>query len=156
MQEHYQRPLYTLAFLFAVLSLGPALAHLLELPNKIGLPRDQYFTVQMIYNGWALLGIVIFGALLSMLALAIALRGERGPMIWAAVAFLCIVGAQLIFWTYTYPANVATENWTQIPPNWEELRSQWEYSHAAGSIFTLASVLALVMSVLSWASGRRG
>ncbi len=110
MQEHYQRPLYTLAFLFAVLSLGPALAHLLELPNKIGLPRDQYFTVQMIYNGWALLGIVIFGALLSMLALAIALRGERGPMIWAAVAFLCIVGAQLIFWTYTYPANVATEN----------------------------------------------
>lgn len=155
MQERYHQALYTLAFIFAALSLGPALAHLLELPNKIGLPRDQYFIVQTIYNGWALLGIVVVGALLSILALAIALRRERGPMIWAVVALLCIAAAQLVFWTYTYPVNVATTNWTQIPPNWEELRSQWEYSHAAGSMFTLASMMALVMSVLAWASARR-
>ena len=76
-------------------------------------------------------------------------------MIWAVVALLCIAAAQLVFWTYTYPANVATENWTQIPGNWEELRRQWEYSHATGSIFTLASVMTLVMSILSWASGKR-
>jgi hypothetical protein len=155
MQERYHRTLYTLAFIFVALSLGPALAHLLELPNKIGLPRDQYFIVQTIYKGWALLGIVVVGALLSILALAIALRRERGPMIWAVVALLCIAAAQLVFWTYTYPVNVATANWTQIPPNWEELRSRWEYSHAAGSMFTLASMMALVTSVLSWASGRR-
>lgn len=42
-----------------------------------------------------------------------------------------------------------------MPPNWEALRSQWEYSHAAGSPFTFASMLALVMSVLAWASARR-
>ena len=155
MQERYHRTLYTLAFIFVALSLGPALAHLLELPNKIGLPRDQYFIVQTIYKGWALLGIVVVGALLSILALAIALRREHGPMIWAVVAVLCIAAAQLVFWTYTYPVNVATANWTQIPSNWEELRRQWEYSHAAGSMFTLASVMAMVMSVLAWASARR-
>lgn len=93
MQDSYQRTLYLVAFLFAALALGPAFAHLLELPNKIALPRDHYFAVQTIYNGWALLGIVIFGALLSMLALAIVLRHERGPMIWAAIAFLCVVAA---------------------------------------------------------------
>jgi hypothetical protein len=155
MLERYQRILYSLAFLFAALSLGPALAHLLELPNKIGLPRDAYFTVQAIYRGWAFLGVVIFGALLSTLALSIALRRERRPMIFAAAALICIVLAQTAFWTYTYPVNVATQNWTQIPPNWEELRRQWEYSHAVGATLTLASMMALVTSVLTWASSRR-
>jgi hypothetical protein len=155
MQERYQRILYASAFLFAALSLGPALAHLLELPNKIGLSRDAYFTVQAIYRGWALLGIVVVAALLSTLALAIVLRRERRPAMWAAAVFICIVLAQLVFWTFTYPANVATQNWTQIPPNWEELRQQWEYSHAAGSALTLGALMALVMSVLAWASHRR-
>ena len=60
--------IYFLSLLFAALALGPALAHLLELPNKIGLPRDEYLVVQQIYRGWALLGIVVFGALGSTLA----------------------------------------------------------------------------------------
>lgn len=55
MHKRYQQALYALAFFFAALSLAPALAHLFALPNKIGLPRDQYFVVPMIYNGWALL-----------------------------------------------------------------------------------------------------
>lgn len=32
------------ALLFAGLALGPALAHLLELPNKIGLSREELFS----------------------------------------------------------------------------------------------------------------
>jgi hypothetical protein len=62
------------SLLFAALALAPALAHLLELPNKIGLSRDDYLIVQQIYRGWALLGIVILGALLSTLILAILVR----------------------------------------------------------------------------------
>ncbi len=46
---------YFIAILFAALA---AMAHLLELPNKIGLSREDYFTVQAIYRGWALLGVV--------------------------------------------------------------------------------------------------
>jgi hypothetical protein len=45
------------SLLFAALALAPALAHLLELPNKINLSRDDYLTVQQIYKGWALVSI---------------------------------------------------------------------------------------------------
>jgi hypothetical protein len=58
-----------LGLLFAALALAPALAHLLELPNKIDLPRDEYLTVQQIYRGSALLGFIVAGALCSTLAL---------------------------------------------------------------------------------------
>ena len=34
------------------------------------------------------------------------------------------------------PANQATNNWTQIPANWEHLRWQWEVSHAVNAVIT--------------------
>jgi hypothetical protein len=137
------------AMLFAALALGPALAHLLELPNKIGLPRDEYLAVQQIYRGWALLGIVVVGALLSSLALAVAARRHRPEFVPALVAFLCIAGTQAIFWTFTFPANQATDNWTVLPANWEALRVQWEYSHAASAALNLAAVVALIAALLA-------
>ena len=70
------------SLLFAALALAPALAHLLELPNKLGLSRNDYLIVQQIYWGWALLGIVVFGALLSTLTLTILVR-KRGTRIRA-------------------------------------------------------------------------
>jgi ribose/xylose/arabinose/galactoside ABC-type transport system permease subunit len=133
---------------FAALALGPALAHLLELPNKINLSREDYLTVQQIYRGWALLGIVVAGALVSTLILTILARRERRPFIFSLLAFLCIVGTQVVFWTYTYPANQATNNWTMLPENWAALRRQWEYSHAAGAGLNLVAFSALVLSVL--------
>ena len=137
-----------LSLLFCALALAPALAHLLELPNKIGLPRDQYLVVQQIYRGWWMLGIVVFGALLSTLALTIAVRerpGELGP---ALTAFLCIVATQAIFWTFTFPANQQTANWTLLPDNWQELRMRWEYSHAASAMLNLAALIAVIIAVL--------
>jgi hypothetical protein len=135
------------SFLFAALALGPALAHLLELPNKIGLSRYDYFTVQQIYRGWALLGIVVFGALIFTLALTILSRRRTRDFWLALTAFLCIVGTQIVFWTFTFPANQATINWTIVPENWEALRMQWEYSHAASAILNLTAMIALILSV---------
>jgi hypothetical protein len=60
--------IYFLTLLFAALALGPAMAHLLELANKINISREDYLTVQQIYRGWNLLAVVVFGALLSTLA----------------------------------------------------------------------------------------
>jgi hypothetical protein len=45
------------AALFAALfstaiALGPVLAHLFELPNKMRLEADAYFATQHIYSGW--------------------------------------------------------------------------------------------------------
>jgi hypothetical protein len=137
-----------LSLLFASLALGPALAHLLELPNKIGLDRDDYLVVQQIYRGWALLGIVVFGALLSTLALVILVRRHARQLAWALGAFACLVGTQVVFWTFTYPANRATKNWTMLPATWEALRAQWEYSHAASAALNLAALVALIACVL--------
>jgi hypothetical protein len=36
-------------------------------PTKIDLARDQYFVVQKLYRGWALFGVVLFGALIASL-----------------------------------------------------------------------------------------
>lgn len=141
---------YFFAIVLAALALAPAMAHLLELPNKIGLPRDDYFTVQGIYRGWALLGIVVVGALISTGTLAILVRGQPLPFAFSLVAFLCVVGTQVVFWTYTYPANQLTNNWMEVPPNWEVVRAQWEYSHAASAILNLVAVIALVLSLLVW------
>lgn len=143
------RNLYFLALLFAALALGPALAHLLELPNKLPLERDAYFTVQQIYAGWSLLGIVVFGALASSCGLTLALW-RRGRAFGAAlVGFLALVGTQAIFWIFTWPANRATANWTESPAEWETLRAQWEWSHAAAAGLNLLAFVALLLSLLS-------
>lgn len=137
------------SLLFAALALAPALAHLLELPNKIGLSRDEYLTVQQIYRGWALLGSVVFGALLSTLVLTIMVRGRRKAFGLALTGLLCIAGTQVVFWTFTFPANQATGNWTTLPENWMALRAQWEYSHATSAVLNLIALVALILSVLA-------
>jgi len=142
------RTAYFCSLLFVGLALGPSLGHLLELPNKIGLPADAYLQVQQIYRGWALLGVVVAAELLSTGALAFALRRRRREFGFAVVAFLCVVAAQVDFWAATYPANAATDQWRMLPAHWESLRTQWEYSHAAGATLNLAAFIALILAVL--------
>jgi hypothetical protein len=137
------------ALLLNALALVPAGAHLFALANKIGLSAEQYFIVQNIYRGWALFGIVLFSALLADLVLAISLRGRGTPFVFALVAFVCTALTLVIFFTWTFPANQATQNWTAVPANWEQLRRQWEYSHAANALVTLVAYGSVVLSVLT-------
>ena len=133
---------------FTALALAPAMAHLLALPNKINLLREQYLIVQQIYRGWAFLGIIVIAALLSTLVLTITVRNQPKTFALALAAFLCIAGAQALFWTFTYPANQQTDNWTILPEHWPALRKQWEYSHAAGAGLNLVALVALILAVL--------
>lgn len=136
--------------LFATaIDLAPALAHLMALPNKIGLAREQYFIVQAIYAGWAFIAVALVFQLIGVLATVIIYRRDRPVMVWSLISLLCLIGAQVVFWVYTFPANAATSNWTQIPDNWEVLRSQWEYSHAVGAGFQLLAMIALIIAALS-------
>ena len=111
-----------LAIVLTALALVPGGAHLFALPNKIGMAREAYFTAQQIYAGWALLGIVLFAALLANLALAIVTRGERPAFVFALVAFLCLAANLVIFFAFTFPANQATANCATMPDNWSRLR----------------------------------
>ena len=137
-----------LAFLFVGLALGAALAHLYALPNKIDLSKEAYLAVQQAYRGWALLGVVVIGQIVTLVALAVLVRARRPAFRFTTGALLCTLGAQALFWAYTYPANQATDNWTRLPADWMSLRAEWEYSHAAGAILTLGAFVLLVLSVL--------
>jgi len=136
------------ALMATAFALGPALVHLLELPNKIGLPRDAYFVVQQIYAGWSLLGVLLAVQLAALLTVIVLARGERRLRTCALIGLLCLVGAQGLFWTFTYPADAATANWTVQTDNWQVLRRQWEYSHAGGALLQLATMAALVAGAL--------
>ncbi len=146
---------FFIALLSAALALGAALAHALELPNKIDLPLNEYFIVQQAYRGWARLAYLLIVEFVSIGALIVMSR--RQPVVfWSAVAALFfLVAAQAVFWTYTYPANVATVNWTVIPENWETLRRRWEFSHAVGAACQVLTMSALIAAVLAWARGNR-
>ena len=137
-----------LALVFTALALIPSGAHLLALPNKIGLPEDQYFIVQGIYRGWALFGFILFPALLLDLVLAFLLRGERAALLQALAACVCLAATLAIFFSFTDPANVATDNWTVFPANWAALRTQWEYSHAVNAVLTFVAFCLVVRASL--------
>lgn len=139
-----------LTILLTALALVPAGAHLAALPNKIGLDREAYLTVQGIYQGWALFGVVWIGALLGNLALAWLLRGQPWPAGLALLAALLLALGLVIFFLWIYPANQATANWTRWPeaPAWHDLRRQWEYGHAVNALLTLAAFGAATLAVL--------
>ena len=138
-----------LALTLTALVLVPSAAHLFELPGKIGLDRESYFIVQGIYAGWALFGVPIIAAILANGALAVALR-RREP----AAARYAIAGSGPDCgepWRFLHldlPANQATANWTQKPEQWEILRREWEYSHAANAIIVFAAFLATALAVV--------
>jgi hypothetical protein len=136
------------ALLFAGLALVPSGAHLAELPNKIELAAAEYLTVQQIYRGWGLFGVVVVVAIVSTLVLTVMLRRTPRTFRLTLIALLCIVGTQVVFWTSTYPANQATGNWSMLPPNWIDLRAQWEYSHAVSAALNVVALVALILSVL--------
>ncbi|MCL4764744.1 MAG: DUF1772 domain-containing protein [Hyphomicrobiaceae bacterium] len=133
---------------FVALALVPAGAHLAALPNKIGRAPEAYMIMQQAYAGWALFGIVIFGALLTTAVHTIVMRRQRGPFWLSLGAFLLLAATQFVFWIYTYPANAATSNWTVLPADFEGWRRQWESSHAVNAVLTLAAFILLALAIL--------
>ena len=141
------RTLKFLAIVLTALALVPLGAHLFVLPNKIILTESNYFVVQNIYRGWALFGVVLFGALLANLALAWAMRG-RHAFVFVLVCLVCLVANLVIFFAFTFPANQATNNWTEVPADWQQLRWQWEVSHALNALIAFGGFCSLAISML--------
>lgn len=137
------------ALLATSLAMGGALAHALELPNKIGLDREHYFIVQRNYDGWNRLAYLLVIEVLAIVAVIVLFWAQPAVRWFALAALAFLVTAQLLFWVFTYPANAATRNWTTIPDNWNALRAQWEYSHLAGAGLQVLTMSALVLAVLA-------
>lgn len=142
------RAVQLVAILCVAISMAAGWAHLLEMPNKMALSRQDYLTVQQIYRGWAFLGIVVMGALVSTALLTWLQRGEGAPFRLSLLATVCVALSLIVFFSFTFPANRATDNWTVLPEGWEALRRQWEYSHATGAILYLVALLSLVFALM--------
>jgi hypothetical protein len=133
--------------LVLALALVPAAAHLFELPNKLAMSPHDYLIAQASYRGWALFGIAVVSAIALCGLHAYLVRSNRIAFRWSLVAFACLVATQLIFWGFTHPINVLTDNWTLTPTDIEAARRQWEFSHAAASVFDFAALVAMVLAV---------
>jgi hypothetical protein len=137
------------ALLASALLLGPALAHAFELPAKISLAREEYFIVQQIYRGWAGFSVLLVVQVIALLTTAFLMRRERRVLVPIVLAILLVLGAQVLFWAYTYPANAATANWTVQTDDWVRLRRMWEYSHLAGAGLQVLAMACLIVAVMS-------
>jgi cytochrome bd-type quinol oxidase subunit 2 len=151
------KALQFLAVVLTALALVPGGAHLLAMPNKLGLDETAYFAAQEIYRGWALFGVVLVAAIAADLALAIGARRQRAAFWPALIGALCLVATLAVFFLWTYPANQATSDWTAVPDDWQGLRQQWEYSHAGNAVLTFLALCLVTLSTLRWqpATARR-
>lgn len=145
------KPLPLVALLLTALSLVPVGAHFFELPNKLALGQQAYFTVQAIYRGWAFFGIALIGAILADAGLAaVAWRRQPAAFPWALAAALLMIASLAVFFVWVFPTNQATANWTIVPPDWERLRRHWEYGHAASALLTAGALGSLAWALLEW------
>ena len=135
-----------MALVLTAVAFVPAAAHVIELPNKLPLPRDAYLTVQRIYRGWAYFGFVVIGALLVTAWLAVIVDGDAALPV--TLAFCSILLTQVVFWVFTYPVNRRTRNWTEAPEDWEDLRDRWEISHAASALLNFVALVCVAAAIL--------
>lgn len=132
------------SLLFTALALVPAGAHLMSLPNKIGMNAAEYLAAQQAYRGWAFSGVLILCGLLATGILTFALRDQPALASLAVIAFCSLVVSQIAFWLLTFPGNAQTHNWTNLPANWEFLRRRWELGHAIGAVLGLTALFTLL------------
>ncbi|BBK43060.1 hypothetical protein STVA_30800 [Allostella vacuolata] len=136
-----------LALTLTAIALVPSAAHLLEMPAKMGLDREEYFLVQGIYAGWSWFAVPILGAIVANLALFVGeRRRERAAARMALVAAVLVALSLAIFFLWVFPGNQATANWTTATDDWQSLRRRWEYGHAGGAILVFAAFLATALA----------
>ncbi|HTK80022.1 MAG TPA: hypothetical protein VL286_06235 [Rhizomicrobium sp.] len=158
--------LQALTLLLVAITMALALAHALEFPGKLRLPKETYFAVQTIYYpGFTIGGVAEVLALAALLALVIVMPKHGAPFALTVSAFAMVVVLHGLYWLVTHPVN---EFWLKEiklyrasgrffgltaamrPLNWTALRDRWEYSHIVRAALALLSlVLLTTASVLA-------
>src|SRR5215472_364204 len=139
-----------LAVVSVALCLIPAGTHFFDLANKMSLSTAEYMTTQKIYAGWSFFGVAIIAAIAFTLTHTLMVRAERTAFLLSLSALLLLGATQVIFWTFTYPMNVATNNWTITPQDFEAVRRQWKYSHALNAVLTAVAFVTITLSALTY------
>jgi hypothetical protein len=155
--------LQILAIMLVAVGMALSLAHALELPGKLRLPKETYIAVQSIYYPGFTIGGMFgeFGAILVTLILLL-LTPANGPAFWLTLAaFAALIVMHGLYWLLTHPVNKFWLKEQQLhgagaaffgvggasgtgDADWAMLRDRWEYSHVARAVCAMLSLIALV------------
>jgi hypothetical protein len=144
-----------LTIVLAALALTMESAHVLELPQKMQYDVQMYTAVNAtLYRYFAIVGGVYqVGSIVLAAILTFLVRKRRPSFGWTLAGACCLLLAFGTWLAVVAPVNgqvaeafrSAPES---VPAVWMQLRTQWEYGHAAGFIVQLVGLCALVLSVL--------
>jgi Domain of unknown function (DUF1772) len=162
--------LQIVSIVLVAVGVALSLAHALEFPGKLRLPRETYFAVQAIYYpGFTIGG--VFGELGAMVAtLALLLVTPFGtPEFWLTLtALVLLLVMHGVYWVVTHPVNkvwlkdydlkgagkaffetgAARQSDHDDDTDWRTLRDRWEYSHMARAVLALLSLIALASAAV--------
>lgn len=155
---------HVFTLLLVSIAMALSLAHALELPGKLRLPRETYIAVQSIYYpGFTIGGMVgDAGGLLALAILAWLLRGTGNAFWWVLAAFVLLAAMNLIYWLLVHPVNGFWLRDTDLGKlggaffsapasddqrSWTRLRDIWEYSHIARAVLAMGSFLATAIAL---------
>jgi hypothetical protein len=150
-------PLKLLRFvtiLLVALLSGLAFAHVLEQPAKMAYEAAMYITIQKsLYVHWGppnVGGILEPSAIIATALVAFFIRKRtRGLWLTLGALFALLMAFPVVFFWLVAPANAGflAATLSSIPPNWTELRSNWEMGHAIRFALQFAALGSLVLSL---------
>jgi hypothetical protein len=140
--------------MLTALSMGTALAHLLEMPAKLGFDGQMWlFLLQKLYPpAFGTIGAVFeVGAVITVLVLLFLVRQRVPAFRWTLLGALCLIAAHAAFWFWVAPVNSAMLPLTSetLPADWTSLRNQWEYVHSTRAGLQIIALAALILSILA-------
>jgi hypothetical protein len=139
--------------LLVALLQGLAFAHVLERPAKMQYDAALYLTLQKtLYVAWGPPNIGAFlepAAIVATIVLAFLLRrSPRAFWLTAGAACTLLLAFPVVFFWLVAPTNAAFASPASIPPNWVELRMNWEYGHALQFALQFAALSLITLSIL--------
>jgi hypothetical protein len=151
------------AVVVVAIAMAMALAHLVELPGKMRLPKEQYLAVYAIYYP----GFTISGASEAVSILVAALLAALTGSALLTSACVALAVMQAIYWIWIHPVDnfwirsvslrsAGRANFElgqgALPDTgfaeWTSLRDRWEYCHAARAILAVLAFVLLVVAVV--------
>jgi hypothetical protein len=147
------RALRFITLMLTALTMGMAFCHLLQMPAKLSYSGPQWLLLQQtLYGNFRALGALIdVAAVACALALTVAVRARHPALGWTLFGAICLAGAHAAWWAGVVPLNAEIAQLAPhvLPPQWAELRLQWEYTHATRFALQAAALAGLVLSVLA-------
>ena len=163
------RTLEALAVLLTAVVMALSLAHALELPGKMRLPRETYLATQAIYYpGFTIGGIAEPLAAIALFALLLLVPAGSTRFWLILFALIALAAVHVVFWIWVQPINriwlkdidlgsasaaffgtkvTAAGARDRDTQNWTSLRDQWEYGHAVRAVLAMIGLTLLAIAV---------